>query len=125
MDKSNSKIITVSLATGSALVGLTISLLMQSLAGAFGIVARMTDSNVIRHGLPVAIGIGLFVFLQFNPRVLIWAEEVVQEIRKVVWPSRKDTTAMTIVTLIMVTLSSLIVTGFDFVSGFLMKNLIQ
>lgn len=125
MDRSNAKIITVCLAASSALVGLTIALLLRSFAGAFGVVARLVDSNAIRHGVPVVVGLVMFFVLQFNPRVVTWAEEVVVEIKKVVWPSRKDTTAMTIVTLIMVLISSLIVTGFDFVSGFVMKSLIQ
>ncbi|HWU42348.1 MAG TPA: preprotein translocase subunit SecE, partial [Bdellovibrio sp.] len=78
-----------------------------------------------RHGLPVALGIVLFAVLQFNPRVLAWGEEVVTEIRKVVWPSRKDTTAMTIVCVVMVLISSVIISTFDLVSGFFINYLMK
>ena len=121
MDKTNSKILTLSFAASGALVGLTISLLIRAFSGAFGIVARLTDADLVRHGVPVLFGFAVFAILQFNPRILAWAEEVVVEVRKVVWPSRKDTVAMTIVVLVMVAISSVIITGFDGVSGYVMK----
>lgn len=100
------------------MVGLTISLLIKAFAGAFGVVARAADSDLVRHGLPVVLGFAVFAVLQFNPRVLAWGEEVVTEIRKVVWPSRKDTTAMTIACVVMVLVSSVIISSFDLISGF-------
>lgn len=123
MDKTNSKVLTMSFAAFAAVVAVTISVLLRALGAAFGVVARLSDSDMIRHGMPVLIGIAIFAVLQFNPRVLAWGDEVVSEIRKVVWPSRKDTTAMTIVVVIMVIISSVIVTSFDFVSGYLVRIL--
>lgn len=121
MDKTNSKVLTLSFAIAGALLGFTTHLLLKSLSAAFGVVARFADTDLVRHGLPVAIGIAAFAVLQFNPRILTWGEEVVIEIRKVVWPSRKDTTAMTIVVVIMVLISSVIVTGFDLASGSVLR----
>lgn len=125
MEQTNSKIITLSLASASALVGLTLHLLLVAFAGAFGFVARLIDSNLVRHGLPVLVAVAMFLALQFNRKVLDWAEEVISEIKKVVWPSRKDTTAMTIVVVIMVLISSIIVTSFDFVSGYAVNLLVK
>lgn len=125
MDKTNSKILTVSFATLALIVGFTISLLIKAFAGAFGVVARATDSDIVRHGLPVFIGLALFAYLQFNPKVMAWAEEVVSEVRKVVFPSRKDTTGMTIVVIIFVIISSVIVTFFDFFSSHFINLIIK
>ena len=125
MDKTNSKVLTLSFAITAAIVGTTVHILLKSFASAFGIVARLTDSDMIRHGFPVLLGLVLFALLQFNPRVLTWGDEVVSELRKVVWPSQKDTTAMTIVVIIMVTLSSLIVASFDFLSGYVLNVLMR
>lgn len=125
MDKANSKILTVSFLTFSVLVGLTVSLLLKAFAGAFAIVARATSSDLFKHGVPVLIGFGLFALLQFHPRILTWGHDVVAEIRKVVFPSRKDTMAMTIVVVIMVFISSLIITSFDFVSAYSIKAIIN
>lgn len=123
MDKTNSKILTLIFAATGGLVGLTIHFLLKAFSAAFGIVARLADSDLIKHGLPVFAGFALFLALQFNPRVLTWGEEVVTEVRKVVWPSRKDVTAMTIVVCIMVLISSVIVTSFDFMSGYMINML--
>lgn len=125
MDKTNSKILTLSFAIVAALSGLTSSLLIKSFSGAFGLVAKFSDTDLVRHGFPVVMGLAIFFFLQFNSRVLAWGDEVVLEIRKVVWPSQKDTTAMTIVVVVMVLISSVIVTSFDFVSGYVINGLMK
>ena len=125
MDKTNSKIMTVSFAVASALLGLTINLLIKAFSGAFGVVARFADNDLVRHVLPVAVGVVVFAVLQFNPKVVAWGNDVILEIRKIVWPNRKDTTAMTIVVVIMVLISSVIISTFDLVSGFLINNFIR
>jgi len=121
MENTNSKILTLSFALAGAISGLIVHLLIKSFSAAFGIVARLADSDLVRHGLPVLIGMAVFLGLQFNPKVRTWADEVVTEVRKVVWPSQKDTTAMTIVVLIMVAISSVIISAFDFASGMFLK----
>lgn len=127
MDKtnSNSKVLTLSFAVAGVLTGLVVHFLMKSFGAAFGVVARLTDSDLVRHGLPVALGFVVFLLLQFNPRVLLWGEEVVTEVRKVVWPSRKDLVAMTIVVCVMVLISSIVISAFDFVAGYLVKMMVQ
>lgn len=125
MEKTNSKILTASFAIAAMLVGLTASLLIKAFAGAFGVIAKLADSDVFRHGLPVALGLVTFVVLQFNPKIHTWGEEVVSEIRKVTWPSRKDVTAMTIACVIMVLVSSVIVSTFDLISGFFINYLMK
>ncbi|MGZ3775473.1 MAG: preprotein translocase subunit SecE [Bdellovibrio sp.] len=125
MEKANSKILTLSFAIAAMLVGLTTSLLIKAFAGAFGVVARAADSDLVRHGLPVVLGLVLFIVLQFNPRVLAWGEDVVTEIRKVIWPSRKDTVAMTIACVVMVLISSVIISSFDLISGFFINYLMK
>ena len=91
MEKVNSKILTVSFASFGALCGATLSILLRSFSGALALVARALESDLVRHGLPVLVGFVVFAVLQFNPKVMVWGEEVVTEVRKVVWPSRKDT----------------------------------
>jgi preprotein translocase subunit SecE len=125
MENNNSKILTLSFAIAGALMGMTVSLLIKSFAGAFAIVARLSDSEVTRQMLPAFVGIIVFALLQFNPRVRTWGDEVVAEIKKVVWPTQKDMTAMTIAVVVMVLISSVIVTGFDYFSGFIVTHLVQ
>lgn len=125
MDKTNQKIMTLSFVAFSALIGLSLSLLLKTFAASFAIFARIHSIDLVKHGFPVGVAVLLFVSLQFNKKVLAWGEDVALEIRKVVWPSRKDTTAMTIVVVIMVMISSVIITTFDFVSGYLVNYLVR
>ncbi len=123
MDKTNQKILTMSFVAFSAIIGLSMSFLLKTFAGSFALMARLHNIDFVKHGVPVLVAIGLFLALQFNKGVLAWGEDVALEIRKVVWPSRKDTTAMTIVVVVMVLISSVIITTFDFVSGYLVNYL--
>lgn len=125
MDNSNSKIVTLSFLSFAALVGFTIATLLKVFSGAFGIVAKAMEYDLFRHGLPVGTALGLFVYLQFNKNILVWADEVIGEIKKVVWPPTKDTRGMTIVVVIMVLISSVIVSVFDMFSGFVLNQLMK
>ena len=125
MENTNSKIITASLAAAAVVLGVTIHLLIKAFAGAFGVVARVADNDLVRHGLPIAAGLILFGVCQFHPKIRTWADEVVAEVRKVVFPSRKDTVAMTISVIIMVLISSVIITVMDWASGVGLNSLIN
>lgn len=125
MDNSNSKIVTLSFLSFAALIGFTVATLLKVFSGAFGAVAKAMEFDLFRHGLPVATFIGLFIYLQFNKKILEWSDEVIAEIRKVVWPPTKDTRGMTIIVVIMVLISSAIVSLFDMFSGFILNQLIK
>ncbi len=125
MDNSNSKIVNMSFLAFCALLGFTISTLLKVFSGAFGIVAKAMSYDLFKHGLPVGIAIGLFLYLHFNKSILTWADEVIAEIKKVVWPPIKDTRGMTIVVVIMVFISSVIVSVFDMFSGFVLNQLMK
>ncbi len=125
MDKSTQKIITLSFLTFAILIYLSFNLLLKAFASSFGVVARFQDIAFVKHGFPVLLGLSIFLFLQFNKDIHLWASEVVLEIKKVVWPSRKDVTAMTIVVIVMVIISSVIITTFDFISGYVVSYLMR
>ena len=125
MDKTNSKIITLCFVSLSVLVGFSLSVLLKALSGAFGIIAKLSDNDLFKHGLPVAVALSIFLYLQFNKNILVWSDEVIAEIKKIVWPPIKDTRAMTIVVIIMVFISSIIISVFDIFSGFVLNQLIK
>lgn len=125
MDNTNSKIVTVSFLAFAGLIGFTVSTLLRVFSGAFGFVAKAMGNDLVKHGLPIAIVLGLFLYLQFNKKTLAWADEVIAEVRKIVWPPLKDTRGMTIVVVIMVCISSVIVSVFDMFSGFVLNQLMK
>ena len=59
------------------------------------------------------------------PEIIGTTHEVVTELRKVVWPSREDTTRMTIVTCIMLIISGIALGALDMVSGKLIEWLVN
>ncbi len=121
MEQTNKKILTLAFAAAAFLAGFVVSLTFDALAGTFGAVARIHSNEMIGHGLPVAVGFVTFAILQFNAAIGVWADEVLVELRKVVWPSRRDTLAMATVVCVMLLLAAAILGLFDFFSG----NLIQ
>ena len=125
MEKDNSKIITVSFVAASFLAAVTTSILLETAAASFGFVAQLYAQDGIRHGVPVTVALVTFAVLQFNKKTVIWADEVVLEIRKVVWPSRRDTTAMTVVVCIMLAISCAILFVFDYISTEVVRIMVQ
>lgn len=125
MDNSNSKFVTLSFLTFSALIGFTVSTLLRVFSGAFGFIAKAMSYDLFKHGVPVGIALGLFLYFQFNKNILAWADEVIGEVKKVVWPPLKDVRGMTLVVVIMVFISSVIVSTFDMFSGYVLNQLMK
>lgn len=125
MEKDNRKIITVCFVLAAGVAVLTVEVLLKALAVSFPVIARFRSLDVVSHGLPLVIGFGLFAALQFNKKVWVWADEVVVEVRKVVWPTRKDTFAMTMVCCVMLVVSGVCFGIFDFLAGSLVKILVN
>ncbi len=122
---SNSKIVTLCVVAFSILIGFTLSTLLKALSGAFGLIAQAMNYDWFKHGLPVVVALGLFASLQFNSKFLVWADEVIAEVKKVVWPPMKDTRGMTIIVIVMVFISSIIISVFDLFSSFVLNQLIK
>lgn len=123
---ANRKVTTVGFMSGGILVGIGVKVLVDSLAavatGGFG---RFFASDAVHHGAPVLAGLAFFIILQANASIRVWGDEVVSELRKVVWPSRDDTTRMTIVVCIMLMLSGAALGLLDVFSGKLIEWLLN
>ena len=118
MENNNNKIVTVCFMLTGILIGIVVAVLMETLGavgtGAFG---RIVAEPAVRHGLPVVVGLIAFIVLQANKKVVSWADDVVSEIRRIVWPSRRDTMAMTVVVCIMLLISGVALGLLDVLSG--------
>lgn len=125
MNKTNEKLLTLSFAIFAFLIAFTVHLLLKSFSGAFVIAAKLNENDIFKHGLPIVVGFGLFLYLQFNKKTYEWGSEVMVEVAKVVYPSRKDTVALTIVVIVFVLISSVIITVFDFLSNLIVKGIIN
>ena len=105
--------------------GFSIRIFLEFSATLFGPVARIYSIDVFRHGLPIGVGVLCFLILQFHPKIKNWMLEVVTEVAKVVWPSKKDTFSMTFVVCIILIVSGLVLGLFDLTAGSVMKYIIN
>ena len=123
---TNRKVATVSFMAAGLLMGITAKVLLDASAaiatGGFG---RVLATDLVRHGVPVLVGFLVFAVLQANASVRAWGDEVVGELRKVVWPSQEDTIRMTLVTCIMLILSGAALGLLDVFSGKLIEWLLN
>jgi preprotein translocase subunit SecE len=124
-DNTNSKIMTMAFVTMGFLIALVVQVLFENLSVTFGVVARLHSNETLRHALPIATGLFTFAILQFTPKVRTWADECISEVRKVVWPSRKDTMAMTMVCCVMVVVVGILLGAFDFAAQNLLKTFVN
>lgn len=127
MNKTNNfkKIITLSFVLSGFLAAFVVNVLLESASAASGVLARYLNMDAIKHGLPIVTGLAVFFGLQFNAKVVTWAEEVVSEIDKVVWPSYKATSAMTVVVSVMLLFAGLALGLMDLMSNYVVKWLVQ
>jgi preprotein translocase SecE subunit len=116
-EKSNESLVNTAFAMAGILGYFVVSIVLEVLAGTFGVVARLRSQEVVQHGLPVAFGIATFIVLFANKKIHTWADECVTEVRKVVWPTQKDTITMTIVVCAMVLFCALCLGVWDFLSS--------
>ncbi len=123
MDKNNKKILTLCYLAVSGIMAFSTGLLIEAFASIIPGLATITNQDIVRHGLPIVLGIGLFAGLQFNAKVNVYFDEVVTEIKKIVWPSRRDTTAMTIVVCLIVVIAGFCLAIFDGMSGYMVGQL--
>jgi preprotein translocase subunit SecE len=111
--ETTKKVVTMSFLVAGLLAYLSVSVLFKALAGSFGPVQKLYSIDLLAHGLPILSFLLVFGLLQFRPAAVTWAEEVILELAKVVFPSGKDTSAMTLVVCVMVAISSGILFFFD------------
>jgi len=107
------------------LVAFVTHLMMQFLAQSFVFFARAESNDLLSNGIPVALGAIVFFSMQFNSHTQTFAEGVVSELRKVVWPSRKDTSLMTVVVVITLLISGVIVGVYDSIWAYVINSIVK
>ena len=113
----NFKIVTISFVVFSFLAGFVVKILFETLAVSVGFFAGFYGQDIFRHGIPFLSGLGLFVYFQIKKDVRTLADEVVTEVKKVVWPTKKELYAMSFVVCMILVLSGVVLGIFDLVAG--------
>ena len=113
----NLKIVTVSFIVLSFLIAFVARVIFETLSVAFGFFANFYSMDVFRHGVPILVGVGSFVFFQINKSYQKLADEVVTEVRKVVWVGKKELYSMTILVSVILVVSGVVLGLFDLMAG--------
>jgi preprotein translocase subunit SecE len=72
-------------------------------------------NDLVINGVAVLVAATAAVVAYKNERVFAAATEVTRELEKVTWPTRKETSAATIVVIVTVAIAALVLTAFDYV----------
>ncbi len=115
----------VSFVCAAFMVGYTVKVLNTLLGSSWGTYARLTDSELVNNLLPIAVGIVFFIFLVSSEKVKSWANEVIVEISKVVWPSKKETTALTVFVCFFMIFTGIMLGLFDYFSSQVIQAIIE
>jgi preprotein translocase subunit SecE len=75
-------------------------------------------NDLVVNLLAILVAGSAAVIVYKNEKAYVSVVEVTRELEKVSWPTRKETSAATIVTLVTVILSALVLSGFDAIWSF-------
>ena len=115
--QENFKIVTISFVILSFLAGFVAKVLFEVLSVSVGFFAGFYSQDIFRHGVPFLVGAGLFVYFQVKKEVRTLADEVVTEVKKVVWPTKKELYAMSFVVCLILIMSGVVLGIFDLIAG--------
>ena len=113
----NLKIVMVSFVVLAFLLAYVAKVIFETLSVAFGVFAQYYSMEAFRHGVPIAVGLITFTTLQMRVSYRQLADEVVTEVKKVVWPSKPELYSMITVVCIMLVVSGAVLGLFDLVAG--------
>jgi preprotein translocase subunit SecE len=72
-------------------------------------------NDLVINGAALLVAASAAYLAYRNERVFAAATEVTRELEKVTWPTRKETSAATVVVIVTVAISALVLSGFDMV----------
>ena len=94
-----------------------VKVIFETLSVAFGFFAGFYSMDIFRHGVPITVGLASFLLFQVHKPYRKLADEVVTEVRKVVWAGKKELYSMTVLVCIILIVSGVVLGVFDLVAG--------
>jgi preprotein translocase subunit SecE len=93
--------------------GLVLFLLLNFSGEWLGSFFVRNPNDFLVNGIAATIALTVGIWLYRNDRVYTLATEVASEVKKVTWPTKKETQAGTLVVIVMVIVSAIILGAFD------------
>jgi len=124
MENQQQKWVTLSYLAVAALLAFVTLSLGQKFMGAYDLEAKVRNADLILRGLSMLAGVGLFIGLFRSEKATQFMTEVVVELSRVSWPTQKETSAATILVIIMVVVSGLFLGFLDYLWAVILKWII-
>ena len=118
----NQKIVTASFLAFGMLIWFVLGVFVEKVFEHYDLTFGMFD--VIKIAIPIFVAATVVGMLMRHEVANTFMTEVIVELRKVTWPSKKDTWAATFVVIVFVAVISLILGAIDVGWAFLVKQLI-
>jgi preprotein translocase subunit SecE len=125
MDKTTRNIFLISLLGVAAVVWYIFGALTQRLVVYFDLAVKYSWIHSVENVLPILLGAtGAYLIYRID-RSRNYILEVINEVKKVVWPPKKETKGATIVVIITVLISAVILALFDWISTVFMNLILR
>lgn len=115
MENQYRKWVTFSYVAVGALLWFLFSRFGHYVAASFDLEARVRNIDIILQISSIVVGTLAFVILYSNQKANQFMGEVVVELSRVTWPTQKETTNATIVSIIMVLISGMVLGLLDYI----------
>ena len=122
--QDNRRWILISLFLFGITVGYVSFLLFRNINVMFRLATYFPFAEVLVKALPVVLGVGIFVWVYRSQSRMSYLDDVVGEIRKITWPTRKDTVASTIVVVIAILIIASILGVYDALCNWVIRQII-
>jgi preprotein translocase SecE subunit len=124
MENQQQKWVTLSYLAVAALLSFVALQLGQKLVGAYDLEAKVRNAEMILRVVSIVAGALLFFGLYRSEQATQFVSEVVVELSRVTWPTQKETSAATILVIIMVLISGLFLGFLDYLWTVVLKWII-
>lgn len=122
--QDNRRWILISLLLLGIIVGYTSFLLFRNIDVMFRLTAHLPHADLLVKALPVLLSGGVFVWIYRSQSKMAYLDDVVAEIRKITWPTRKDTVASTVVVVIAILIIASILGVYDSICSWIIRHII-
>jgi preprotein translocase subunit SecE len=119
------KILAISFVTIAIIAGYISAVAYINIAAYFQLMERYQWAVPLQNVIPILIGlVTLFVCYKVT-KIREYSLEVINEVKKVIWPGRKETSSATVVVIVAVIISGLVLGLFDWLAGAFLRLILQ
>ena len=125
MDKNTRNIFGITMLCAGAIVWYSFKVATDYFVGYFDLAIRYPWLHVVQNVFPVLLGLTTSYLIYRIQKIRDYLLEVISEVKKVVWPSRKETWGATVIVIIAVLISGVVLGIFDWLAGLFMNFILR